>query len=124
VTEEDLRKLLALQLAVRDVISEARRLARRLETERKKADTVASHAASLAAVYDRLVTAQGPYPQPRLIGQLENLARMLGQAEQRPGADAIVRFDDLRRELDSVRADAESVLGRETSTEPSPRGKK
>jgi hypothetical protein len=49
---------------------------------------------------------------------------MLGQAEQRPGADAIVRFDDLRRELDSVRADAESVLGRETSTEPSPRGKK
>jgi hypothetical protein len=41
-----------------------------------------------------------------LIDQLSNIARMIGQADQKVGRDAFVRFDDLMKELAAVKTEA------------------
>jgi hypothetical protein len=58
------------------------------------------------AVIAKLQTAGGSYPQPMLIDQFTAVARMLGQADQKPGRDAYERFDDLVKELEAVQAEA------------------
>ena len=41
-----------------------------------------------------------------LIDQLSNVARMAGQADQKPGRDASLRLDDLLKELAGIKAAA------------------
>ena len=60
----------------------------------------------LDAIIARLETAGGFYPQPMLIDQFAAVARMLGQADQKPGRDAYERFHDLVLELEAVKAEA------------------
>ena len=45
-----------------------------------------------------------------LIDQFANVARMLSQADQKPGRDAYLRYDDLVKELEAVKAEAAKVL--------------
>ncbi|MGH9311806.1 MAG: WD40/YVTN/BNR-like repeat-containing protein [Vicinamibacterales bacterium] len=90
VTQADLEEQTAFLLKVRDAIAEARTLSASLR-ERKD-------------LYGKLVTAEGPYPQPMLIDQLSSIARMVGQADQRIGKEAQTRFDDLMKELAQIRA--------------------
>jgi hypothetical protein len=44
-----------------------------------------------------------------LIDQLQNVWRMANQADQRPGRDAVVRLDDLRRVLATMEKRAEAL---------------
>ena len=39
-----------------------------------------------------------------LISQLQNVARMVGQADQKIGKDAVERFNDLMKELQSLQS--------------------
>jgi hypothetical protein len=55
-------------------------------------------------LHAKLVTADSPYPQPMLIDQLSNIARMVGQADQKIGKEAQTRLDDLLKELAQIRA--------------------
>jgi photosystem II stability/assembly factor-like uncharacterized protein len=91
VTQADLEEQTAFLLKVRDAIAEARKLSVSLKESRKD-------------LYDKLVTADVTYPQPMLIDQLSNIARMVGQADQKVGKEAQARFDDLMKELAQIKA--------------------
>ena len=91
VTQADLEEQTAFLLKVRDAMSEARALAAMVRESRKD-------------LYDKLVTADVTYPQPMLIDQLSNIARMVGQADQKIGKEAQTRFDDVMKELAQIRA--------------------
>lgn len=114
VTQADLEAQLALNLRIRDAISEARLAAAWIEAAVERlAETPDNSGAieELRAIEARLVTSEaGSYPQPMLIGQLEYLYGMTTQADQRPGQDAFERYDELRTELDGVLAELRGVL--------------
>jgi hypothetical protein len=60
----------------------------------------------LQALYARLVTKTGPYEDQMFIDQLSNVAREVGQADQKVGASAYERYNDLMKEWASIKADA------------------
>jgi hypothetical protein len=106
VTQADLQEQLDLSLKLRDATAEARALGSKLTSARQSAQPGSANAKALQALADRVVTADIVYPQPMLIDQLSNVARMVGQADQKVGRDAFVRFDDLMKELAAVKAEA------------------
>jgi hypothetical protein len=61
-----------------------------------------SFAHPLQGLWARLVDLRGIYTQPMLISQLQNIARMVGQADQKLGKDAVDRYNDLMMELQAV----------------------
>jgi photosystem II stability/assembly factor-like uncharacterized protein len=93
VTQTDLEDQMTFLLKVRDATAEARALAAMVRESNKE-------------LHAKLVTADGSYPQPMLIDQLSNIARMVGQADQKVGKEAQMRFDDLMKELARIRAAA------------------
>ncbi len=105
VTQADLEEQARFSLKLRDATSDARRLAERLRQAREKAEGDAAASARLQQLHDRLVTARGAYPQPMLIDQIANVARMVGEADQKVGRDAYARLDDLLKELRALEAD-------------------
>jgi hypothetical protein len=120
VTPADLREQTDLLLKVRDAISESRRLQDRLAQAMEKAGVkpppppgpgetpgTVTYAHPLQATWAKLVTAPGPYPQPMLIDQFMNIARMLGQGDQKPGKDAWDRYNDLMKTLSTLRGEAD-----------------
>jgi hypothetical protein len=61
------------------------------------------------ALFERVVTALGVYPQPMLIDQFSNIARMINQADQKVGRDAFIRYDDLMKEMTAIKSELERV---------------
>ena len=106
VTQADLQEQLDLSLKLRDAIADARALGSKLTAARQSAQPGAANAKALQGLVERVVTADVVYPQPMLIDQLSNVARMIGQADQKVGRDAFVRFDDLMKEMAAVKAEA------------------
>ena len=110
----DLEEQLALSLAVRDAISEARLAASRLDSARAALEREIEGAGDenlaalrrrderLAALRAALVTAEGRYQQPMLIDQLQYLYGMLDRADQPPGEEAQRRFAELHGELGMI----------------------
>jgi photosystem II stability/assembly factor-like uncharacterized protein len=124
VTQADLEEQVAFQLKVRDAISDARRLQQQIEDAMKKAGVAAVPAAvpgttprttpfahPLQGLWARLADQTGIYPQPMLISQLNNVSRMVGQADQKIGRDAVDRFNDLLKELQTLQAEVKQVGG-------------
>ena len=96
-----------LLTSLREAAGRALALAATLDGIARTGDaTKAKDAATLRA---RLVTAAGSYPQPMLIDQFSNVWRMANQADQRPGQDAVVRFDDLANELTALEKQADAL---------------
>jgi hypothetical protein len=117
ITTADLQAQFDLGLKVRDAIIEARGAATRITTARRRlagaSGAAADTLAKLGAIEAKLVTTEGRYTQPMLINQLTYLYGMISAADQRPGRDAFVRYDELRKELDGVLAELRRVLGAE-----------
>jgi hypothetical protein len=105
VTQADLQEQLDLALKVRDAISAARDLAARIRVARDKAASNPATATALQALLDRVVTAPIVYPQGMLIDQFANVARMIGQADQKVGRDAYLRYNDLMKEMAAIKAE-------------------
>jgi photosystem II stability/assembly factor-like uncharacterized protein len=88
-----------------DAISRARRLASAIKAHGSNiphapgSTRPAEDGSRLRELETRLVTAGGPYPQPMLIDQLQNILRMTSRADQRIGRDAAARFEDLSAQL-------------------------
>jgi hypothetical protein len=117
VTQADLDGQVAFQLRLRDAISDARRLADDVNQAMQKAnlrppapappgvrpmDLTFDH--PLQKVWATINDMPGPYPQPMLLNQLNNVQRMVGNADQRVGKDAVDRLDDLLKEIAAARA--------------------
>src|SRR4051812_24222202 len=107
ITAADLAEQTKFSLKVRDALAEARQLSQRVRQaiEAKRGD-----AGRLQGISERLVTKSGPYEDQMLIDQLSNVSREVGQADQKIGASAYERFNQLMKEWTSLKADAESAL--------------
>lgn len=124
LTNLDLEAALAFQLKVRDGISEARKLADAVTQAMQKANVRPPAPAPagvrpldlkfehpLQRVWALLNDMPGAYPQPMLLNQFNNVQRMIGQADQKIGKDAVDRFDDLMKELAAVQAEFKKIGG-------------
>jgi photosystem II stability/assembly factor-like uncharacterized protein len=105
VTPADLAEQLDLLVKLRAAISDAGALRLAIESAMAKAAGNQPRARALQALHGRVVTASGPYPQPMLIDQLRNVARMIDQADQKPGKDAWDRYQDLAKDLAGIKAE-------------------
>ena len=105
LTSTDIRAQVDLALEARDALSEARLAVARMEQAR-----VDGALGALRDIYDELVTASIRYSQPRVVDQLQYLYSNLIVADQRPGRDAELRYDDLRAALDEQMAALEQLL--------------
>jgi photosystem II stability/assembly factor-like uncharacterized protein len=117
ITQADLVEQQNFLLRVRDAIAAGRALQEKLQAAMKQAGVEpaaapgpgqwpsgVSYAHPLQRAYARLVSAPGVYPQPMLLDQLGNIARMVGGADQKVGSEAQARFEDLLKELKEIQA--------------------
>src|SRR6185295_6033246 len=107
VTVADLAEQTRFALKVRDFLVDARRLAARV---REALDARRGDQAKLQSLWDRLVTRSGPYEDQMFIDQIANVNREINQADQKIGASAYERYDDLMKEWTALKADAETAL--------------
>jgi photosystem II stability/assembly factor-like uncharacterized protein len=107
VTVADLAEQTRFALQIRDNLADARQLAQRV---RQAIDARRGDQAKLQSLLDRLVTKTGPYEDQMFIDQLSNVAREIGQADQKVGASAYERFNELAKEWTALKTDAESAL--------------
>ena len=107
VTVADLVEQAKFSLKVRDALAEARRLSQRVgqAIEAKRGDQ-----AKLESLQERFVTKSGPYEDQMFIDQLANVSREISQADQKIGASAYERFNDLMKEWAPLKAEAEAAL--------------
>jgi photosystem II stability/assembly factor-like uncharacterized protein len=107
VTTADLVEQTKFALKVRDSLAEARQLSVRVRQamEAKRGDQ-----AKLQSVWERLVTKSGPYEDQMFIDQVANVNREINQADQKIGASAYERYNDLMKEWTALKADAEGAL--------------
>jgi hypothetical protein len=54
---------------------------------------------------------KGRYAQPKLINQLNYLFSMLNRADQKPGRDVYLRFEELDKELSEYVSQIDAILG-------------
>jgi photosystem II stability/assembly factor-like uncharacterized protein len=107
-----------LSLEVQDLLAQARTLQAEIDDLRKELDASAEKdsrrirttSARLDEIRRALETAEGPYPQPQLIDQMQYLYGMLDRADQMPGRDAYRRLDELKATLESHRAAFEGIV--------------
>jgi photosystem II stability/assembly factor-like uncharacterized protein len=105
VSEADIADQIALERKVLTLLDQARRTAHKLDQELEAlAETDAARRETLEAAIARLVTEEGTYMPPRLISQISYLSRMLDNADQAPGNEAIARYDELKAEYEAILA--------------------
>jgi hypothetical protein len=107
VTAADLAEQARFALKVRDSLAEARQMAERV---RQAIDAKRGDQAKLQSVLERLVTKPGPYEDQMYIDQLSNVAREIGQADQKVGASAYERYTDLLKDWAVIKADADTAF--------------
>jgi len=106
-TAADLAAQTTFALKVRDALAEARAVQTRVRQaiEAKRGD-----AAKLQGVWERLTTKTGPYEDQMFVDQLSNVNREISEADQKVGASAFERFNQLMKEWAPLKADAEAAL--------------
>jgi photosystem II stability/assembly factor-like uncharacterized protein len=107
ITVADLTELTNFSLKVRDAIAEARQLSQRV---RQALDAKKGDVNALQGVWDRLVTKPGPYEDQMFIDQMSNVAREVGGADQKVGASAYERFNQLMKDWAAIKADANKAM--------------
>ena len=125
VTDAAITEQVKFQLQVRDAVSEARKLQQSIEQAMQKAGLKPQLAPGLPGdspsntkydhplqqLYARVVDTPGIYTQPMLISQLNNITRMVTQADQRIGRDAHERYADLIKEMQAIEAQLKKLSG-------------
>jgi hypothetical protein len=118
ITQADLVDQQDFLLRVRDVQAEARALQAQIQKAMQSASVPLppspgpgewvgnmKYQHPLQQLWARLVTAPGTYEQGMLIDQLSNISRAEGGADQKIGAEARRRLDDLQQELKALQAE-------------------
>jgi len=117
VSDQDIVRQVGLELAVVEMLGEARRLVARLGDEKSE---LASHkemgtldAAGEArlekveTLLSEIETAKGTYMQPMLVAQIAYLYEMISNADQLPGREAEQRYEELMAAWEDVQARAD-----------------
>ncbi len=107
VTSADLVEQTRFALKVRDLLADARQLAGRV---RQAIDGKRGDQAKLQSLRERLVTKSGPYEDQVFIDQVANVNREINQADQKIGASAYERYNDLMKEWAALKTEAETAL--------------
>ncbi len=108
VGEDVVRGQVELALQARDALSDAKLAARRIEDARARGG--GELAAEIEAIEAELKTRPRRYSRPMLIDQLQYLYGNLVRADQEPGEDARIRYDQLESELERHIGDLERLL--------------
>ena len=121
VTLSDLKAQEKLCLDVMKLQDRARNTASRLEKEIEKLTSKTegggklsgrekSLEKKLSGIKSKLVTSRGTYQQPMILDQISYLSSMLDRADQEPGRDAYLRFDELLEALNLCEEEISQVL--------------
>lgn len=114
VSFDDMREQFLLASSVRDLISKTAALVAAVEEAWKPLDDKQKSGTRMSArerrnypeivsVRNALVTADITYPQPMLADQLSYLYSMISRADQKPGKDAWIRFEELTKEFEQLK---------------------
>lgn len=113
ISEADIEKQLAMQMKVIDLLNEAGKLKEDLEA---KAESLSAKRGTkdeleeVNSILNQLKNDEGAYPQEMLLSQIYYLYNMLNGADQVPGRDALVRYDELVAELEALKKQAAKVI--------------
>ncbi len=115
VTVADLQEQFEHNVKMRDMVTEATRLVRRVQDAQRKAPEGSDQRKAIDAIAAKLMTEPVRYGKPGLQAHISYLAGMTSNTDQKIGRDAIQRYNVLRKELDLVVAEANRVLGPESN---------
>ncbi len=121
VTLADMKAQEQLCLKVLDLQGEARSTQKQIDSLDKELEAQAEEGGRqarraravrerLAKIRSKMVTAEGRYPQPKLIDQIGYLLGMIDRADQKLGRDAYLRYDELGNMLQECRKEHEEAL--------------
>jgi photosystem II stability/assembly factor-like uncharacterized protein len=112
VTVADLQEQFEHNMRMRELVTTVNQLVTRVrEAQTKNASTT-----QLNAVATKLITEPVRYGKPGLQAQITYLAGMTASVDQKIGRDAIERYEVLKKELETIRAEVDSILGPTPST--------
>ena len=115
VTIADLREQFEHNLRVRDLVTSAGRAATRVRAAQTRLQGATGAAADtlnkVRAIAGKLLTEPVRYGKPGLQAHITYLNGMTNAVDQKIGRDAIARYAVLKRELDTVTAELDRVLG-------------
>jgi photosystem II stability/assembly factor-like uncharacterized protein len=114
VTLADLQEQFEHNMRVRQLVNEVNGLVTRVrEGQQKLRDNPASEGAlsPLMIISAKLLTEPVRYGKPGLQAHISYLASMTANVDQKIGRDAIERYQELKKELESVRAEVDRLLG-------------
>jgi len=109
ITQADLEKQLTMQLQVRDLLSEAKKLQADLDKELKslkEKEGKKTRSEQIRAVLKKLKNAKGAYPQQMLTAQISYLYFMVNGADQVLGQDAMDRLPKLQSQFSMIKKEA------------------
>ncbi|HMF75096.1 MAG TPA: hypothetical protein VK604_05485 [Bryobacteraceae bacterium] len=115
VTTLDLREQFAVNLKVRELVSDVNKTVARLRQAQTKlrdaAGADADRLAKLNTLASHLITPPIRYSKPELQTHITYLYTLTSGADQKVGHDALERYAVLRRELDSRVSELSAILG-------------
>jgi hypothetical protein len=114
VTGADLREQFEHNMRVRDLVSEINQLVSRVRAAEQGLKGKPDSATQLDAIDSlaaHLITPAIRYSKPELQTHITYLYQMTNSADEKPGHDAIERYQELRKELDQRKSEADKLLG-------------
>jgi photosystem II stability/assembly factor-like uncharacterized protein len=112
ITAADLQAQYELSLQVAQLTADAQQFQADLRAARQRLEQAGNTAAltRLASIERRAANEPGQaYPQQMLIPQISYLSGIVTRSDNRPHRDAFERHDELRRELDALRAELQAL---------------
>jgi hypothetical protein len=103
ITTSIIKEQIELELKVRDLLSEVRKLESQLEKELKSNPTGERNKIIKNAL-NKIQSKDEIYPMPMLASQVSYLYSMITDADQKPGMDAYKRFEELLSQFDEINA--------------------
>jgi hypothetical protein len=111
VTLADLQEQFEHNMRMRELVNSVNQLVTRVRGAQKKDANTATRVSALAA---KLLTEPVRYGKPGLQAHITYLAGMTTNVDQKIGRDAIDRYHVLKKELDTLQAEADQILGAAT----------
>jgi photosystem II stability/assembly factor-like uncharacterized protein len=108
VTQADLQEQFDHNLRMREMVTSVNQLLTRVREAKNKS---ASAADALTTIEKKLVTEPVRYGKPGLQAHITYLAGMTANVDQKIGRDAIERYEVLKKELETIRAEVDRLLG-------------